>query len=366
MGFMFSFARYTFTSLLCFALGLVLGRTERGEIHNSALQVPSDGLEASRKAVPSSPAVQESSTSTAASDPFAAGAPANSVTEASSPPPSQNEVFCEEMQRLYAKGRGDEAVARFALMTVDHRLALLNLMEPNYRRGWDPEFVARLIMGLPDDVRQKNEQLLGRLLRDWSDMEADGALRFVESLPPENVTPALLYTLAYGLSSLPVERVVAFAQRLNEKQRDSLTASLALVLDHPGRRQNAEQMIAQIQPEGSSSGESAYYLGKQIATLSPEEVEQSLATEPDAKARQQLIAGYAIELMNGDRPLAMQWAAQIDDPERRQARLELQMHIWAESAREDAIAWLLGEGRTMLSPENQHRFRRELGLEVRR
>lgn len=121
-------------------------------------------------------------------------------------------------------------------LTEEQRLALAKERVRNYRRI-DSQALVRIVLTVPPG--KASDELLWRLIADWSASDAEDALRFIETLPADRLnTIGVLQNAAFGLARLPAERVLAFAAKLDDKGRAYIAKGLVAFADQAGSWRN--------------------------------------------------------------------------------------------------------------------------------
>ena len=227
----------------------------------------------------------------------------------------------------------------------------------------DPGFVTRMVMSLPPGPAA--DKALGRLLSEWSSLDADEALRFMETLPVERFNDLSLGSCAFGLGQLPAERVAAFVGKLDPKARGWFMEVLLGTLDQTGSWTNLQRIMDLVSFTSSKDSIPDFFLGMRIAEAAPLRVEAWIREETNPIRRDQLISGYTRSRENGEPAAAVRWDVQIQDADTRREEVRRHLHRWLETDRAAALAWLRGsEARSLLPMEQRSPLLRSYGLEA--
>lgn len=257
-------------------------------------------------------------------------------------------------ERLFQKEAG---------LTDEQRLALATVLVGDFRRV-EPRVVARILLGLPRG--DQADHLLWGFLSNWSNYDADDALRFIEVLPSDRLNCAgVLHNSASGFVRLPAERVLAFASRLNDEGRSYLAEGLVGLSNQMGSWRNTKAILDQLNakaPKDAISQE--WFLGRQLAKIDPQALENRIASETDAFRRDRLINGYASSICTLDPERSIQMLLQKQQPE---PEITLTIHIWLTHNRAAALAWLQSDAaRQGMDSEARAKLLRTYGLEAAR
>ena len=321
------------TTLLCGVLGAVAGKWSR-------------------------PAAETPPTPTAAAQSPAAISKAVSIT--SKPPPFTSAIASMEWIRAQME-KGDTTAAerlfrKEAGLTDEQRLALAKVLVGDFRRV-EPRVVARILLGLPRG--QEADHLFWSFLSNWSNYEADDALRFIEMLPSDRLnTVGVLHNSACGIVRLPAERVLAFASLLNDDGRSYLAEGLVGLSDQMGSWRNTKAILDQlnVKPQKDSISPE-WFLGRQLAEIDPQALESQIATETDPMKLDKLFEGYASQIRRFDPERGLAALAQMQHPE----PPEVTRHVenWLTSHRAAALTWLQGDAaRRLMTPEDRAKLLR--------
>ena len=194
------------------------------------------------------------------------------TSPAAKPPPFTSTTASMEWVRARMQNGDTTAAERFfrrdAGLTDEQRLGLARELMQNARR-MDPNVLARIILGLPRG--EAADRLLWRLVTDWSANDAEAALLFIETLPPDRLnTVGVLTNSAFGLSLLPAERVLALAARLDDKGRACLAEGLVGFADQGGSWRNTTAILAGLNDAPQADAISAgRMLGMRLAEIAP-------------------------------------------------------------------------------------------------
>jgi len=327
------------TTTLCFILGAFAGKWDSTPVR---VQAPVPRAEA-----------------TFSSAPLAALPPAYTSATASM------EWVRAQMQK------GDTTAAeRFFRQGTDlsdeQRLSLARELVQNARR-MDPHVLARIILGLPRG--QAADMLLWRLVSDWSTNDAEAALLFIETLPPDRLNSVgVLTNSAFGLSRLPAERVLALAAKLDDHGRSYLAEGLVGFADQAGSWRNTTAILAKLSGTAPPDAISAdYMLGMRLTEIDPASLESQLTAETDPLKRDKLLQGHAWATGTHDPQRGLELDARIQDPTVRQKHITFHIDYWLESDRAAALAWLQGPAAAQLMDREQRaRLLRIYHLEVAR
>ena len=328
-----SLLRLLFTSALCLALGAAVGRSTKNE---------TEATESPPEATTKAPAASRAASLQA------------------KPPPFTSAVASMEWIRAQME-KGDTTAAeqyfrKEAGLTDEQRLALATVLVGDFRRV-EPRVVARILLGLPRG--DAADHLLWGFLSNWSNYDADDALRFIEVLPSDRLnTVGVLHNSASGFVRLPAERVLAFASRLNEQGRAYLAEGLVALSDQIGSWRNTKAILDQLNAKPQKDAISPeWFLGRQLAEIDPQALERQIAAETDPVKLDNLFEGYASHLRTVDPERGLAALAQMQHPESR----EVTRHVenWLTSNRAAALTWLQSEAaRQLVATDDRARLLR--------
>jgi hypothetical protein len=314
-----------FTSALCLALGAAVGRSMKNET-----EAPESSSETVSKAPPASRA----------------------ASLQAKPPPFTSAIASMEWIRAQME-KGDTTAAeqyfrKEAGLTDEQRLALATVLVGDFRRV-EPRMVARILLGLPRG--QAADHLLWGFLSNWSNYDADDALRFIEILPSDRLnTVGVLHNSASGFVRLPAERVLAFASRLNEQGRAYLAEGLVALSDQIGSWRNTKAILDQLNAKPQKDAISPeWFLGRQLAEIDPQALERRIAAETDPLKLDKLFEGYASHLRRFDPERGLAALAQMQHPE--PSNVTNHVENWLTSNRAAALVWLQGDAARQLMPQ---------------
>jgi hypothetical protein len=265
------------------------------------------------------------------------------ATPAALPPPFTSTTASMEWVRAQMQKGDTTAAERFFRqgtdLTDEQRLGFAQQLVQNSRR-MDPHVLARIILGLPRG--QAADRLLWSLVSDWSTNDAETALRFIETLPPDHLNSVgVLTNSAFGLSRLPAERVLALVAKLDDHGRSYLAEGLIGFADQAGSWRNTTAILANLKnstpPDAISA---AYMLGMRLAEIDPQSLESMITTSTDPLKRDKLLQGYAHMTGRNDPARGLELDAQIQDPKIRENHIKDHIDHWLESDRAAALAWL--------------------------
>lgn len=250
-------------------------------------------------------------------------------------------------ERLFQKAAG---------LTDEQRLALATVLVGDFRRV-EPRVVARILLGLPRG--QAADHLLWGFLSNWSNYEADDALRFIEVLPSDRLnTVGVLHNSASGFVRLPAERVLAFASRLNEEGRSYLAEGLVALTNQTGSWRNTKAILDQLNVKSQKDAISPeWFLGRQLAEIEPQALESRIAAETDPVKLDKLFEGYASHLRTFDPERGLAALTQMQHPEPR----DVTNHVenWLTSNRAAALIWLQSDAaRQLMAADDRARLLR--------
>lgn len=275
---------------------------------------------------------------------------------AAKPPPFSSVTASMEWVRAQMR-KGDTTAAerlfrQDAGLTDEQRLGLARELVQNARR-MDPHVLARIILGLPRG--QAADTLLWRLVSDWSTNDAESALLFIETLPPDRLnTVGVLTNSAFGLSRLPAERVLALAAKLDDHGRSYLAEGLVGFADQAGSWRNTTAILAKLSDTAPPDAISAAYMfGMRLAEIDPQSLESMITTATDPSKRDKLLQGHAWSTGVNDPPHGLELDAQIQDPKVREKHIRLHTDYWLESDRAAALAWLQSPAAAQLMDREQ-------------
>ncbi|HCN27347.1 MAG TPA: hypothetical protein DIT64_00855 [Verrucomicrobiales bacterium] len=278
------------------------------------------------------------------------------TSPAAKPPPFTSAAASMEWVRARMQKGDTTAAERFfhhdAGLTDEQRIGLARELMQNARR-MDPHVLARIILGLPRG--QAADTLLWRLVSDWSTNDAEAALLFIETLPPDRLnTVGVLTNSAFGLSRLPAERVLALAARLDDHGRSYLAEGLVGFADQAGSWRNTAAILAKLNgPSPPDAISAEWMLGMRLAEIAPQSLESQLTTETDPAKRDKLLQGYAHETGRNDPPRGLEMDARIQDPKVREKHIKYHTEHWLESDRTAALAWLRSPAAAQLMDREQ-------------
>ncbi len=264
---------------------------------------------------------------------------------AARPPPYTSATASMEWVRAQMQKGDTTAAERFFRqgtdLTDEQRLVLAKELVQNGRR-MDPHVLARIILGLPRG--QAADRLLWRLVSDWSTNDAESALVFIETLPPDRLNSVgVLTNSAFGLAQLPAERVLALAAKLDDHGRFYLAEGLVGFADQGGSWRNTTAILAKLNGTAPPDAISPdYMLGMRLTEIDPPSLESQLTAETDPLKRDKLLQGHAWMTGRNDPPRGLELDAQIQDPTVRQKHITFHIDYWLESDRAAALAWLQG------------------------
>ena len=316
--------RLLFTSALCLALGAAVGRSMKSETQAS---------ESPPEATTKAPAASRAASLRA------------------KPPPFTSAVASMEWIRAQME-KGDTTAAeqlfrKEAGLTDEQRLDLAKVIVGDFRR-MDPRMIARILLGLPRG--QEADYLFWGFLSNWSNYEADDALRFIELLPADRLnTVGVLHNSASGFVRLPAELVLAFASRLSDEGRSYLAEGLVGLSDQIGSWRNTKAILDQLNVKPQKDAISPeWFLGQQLAEIDPQALERQIATETDPVKLDKLFEGYASHIRRFDPERGLAALAQMQHPEPR----EVTRHVenWLTSNRAAALTWLQSDAARQLMP----------------
>lgn len=244
------------------------------------------------------------------------------------------------------------------------RIALAKeLLTTNNFRRMDPHVLARMVFGLPSG--KETDPLIWRLISEWSLDDAEGALHFLETLPPDQLNAQGVLNNAYGLVYLPAERVLSFAAMLDDKGRAYLANGIAMAGKASSWRNTSAILDnLNVTPQKETSTPE-HQLGSHLAEISPQAIESRIAAETDPMKRDELLHGYAwvTGIKNPQRGLELD--AQIVNPEARAKVVQRHASIWLECDRAAALAWLQSDAAAQLMErEDRSKMLRSYNLEA--
>jgi hypothetical protein len=248
----------------------------------------------------------------------------------------------------------------------EQRIDLAREMMTHFRR-MNPRALARSILGLPR--RKESDQLLWRLVTEWSREDAEEALRFIETLPADRLnSPGVLHNSAGALARLPAERVLALAAKLDTKGRAYLAEGLVGVSDQMGAWRNTTTVLANLNaPFQNETLAAERHLGNRLAQINPQAFESQIAAETDAARRDALLEGYAWATGFNDPPRGLELDAQIENPEAQKKNIRHHTEHWLESDRAAALAWLQSDAAgQLMTREERAKLLRLYHLEAAR
>jgi len=297
--------------------------------------------------------------------------PIPSVTPlAALPPPFTSTTASMEWVRAQMQKGDTTATERFFRqgtdLTDEQRLGLAKELVQNARR-MDPHVLARIILGLPRG--QAADRLLWSLVSDWSTIDAEAALLFIETLPPDRLNSVgVLTNSAFGLSRLPAERVLALAAKLDDHGRSYLAEGLVGFADQAGSWRNTTAILAKLNGTAPPDAISAeWMLGMRLTEIDPQSLESQLTAETDPLKRDKLLQGHASRTGVNDPARGLELDAQIQDPKIRAEYIKYHTDYWLESDRTAALAWLQGPAAAQLMDrEERARLLRIYHLEASR
>ncbi len=282
------------------------------------------------------------------------------------PPPFTSAIASMDWVRSQME-KGDITAAerlfwKDAGLTDEQRLDMAKVLLSNFRR-MDPRVVARILLGLPRG--DQTDRLLWRFLSDWSNYDADDALRFIEVLPADRLnTVGVLHNSASGFVRLPAQRVLALASRLNDEGRSYLAEGLVGLSDQMGSWRNTKAILDQLNVKPQKDAISPeWFLGRQLAEIDPQALESQIATETDPMKLDKLFEGYASHIRRFDPERGLAALAQMQHPE----PPDVTRHVenWLTSNRAAALTWLQSDSaRQLMDHEARTRLLRLYQMEA--
>lgn len=295
--------------------------------------------------------------------------PIPSITPVAALPPAYTSTTASmEWVRAQMQKGDTTAAERFFRqgtdLTDEQRLGLAKELVQNARR-MDPHVLARIILGLPRG--QAADTLLWRLVSDWSTNDAEAALLFIETLPPDRLNSVgVLTNSAFGLSRLPAERVLALAAKLDDHGRSYLAEGLVGFANQGGSWRNTAAILVKLNGPSPPDAISAEWMfGMRLTEIDPASLESQLIAETDLLKRDKLLQGYAWTAGVNDPQRGLELDAQIQDPKVREKHIKHHADHWLESDRAAALAWLQSPAAAQLmGREERARLLRIYHLEV--
>jgi hypothetical protein len=323
------FPRLLLTTTLCAVLGAIAGRQTR-------------------------PVVMETVVA-ASTKPVISPTQAAASFQAKPPPFTSSTASMEWVRAQMEKGDTTAAERLFhkdAGLTDDQRLSLAKELVSNFRRQ-HPRVLARILMSLPRG--EASDRLLWSFLSQWCAQDADDALHFIEALPTDRLNSmGVLHQAAFGLATLPAERVAAFAARLDYEGRSYLAEGLVAYADQIGSWRNTTAILsklnAQPRKESLSSG---WPLATHLAELDPQAIESQIAAEADPGRRADMLCGYAWITGLRDPPRGLELDAQIQNQGVREEQVGNHVERWLQSERAAALSWLHSDAARQLMNSEQ-------------
>jgi len=248
-------------------------------------------------------------------------------------------------------------------LSISRQLDLAGDLVQNYRRI-DPRVVGRIVLRLPQE--RKSIVALNDLVTRWCQDDAEEALRFLETLPPERLNTILLHNASWGLSQLPADRLLMFAQRLNDQGRAYLAEGLATFAEQSGSWSNTSLALSRLDPKPEAKAiPFQQQLGGNLARTAPALIEQHLAAEPDARKRDAWLTGYSWVIGLADPAAALPLDARMSHPETREKHLRQHLTRWLKTDRTAALTWLMSDAaRASLTPEQRQHWLQRYGMEA--
>jgi hypothetical protein len=248
-------------------------------------------------------------------------------------------------------------------LSISLQVDLASNLVQNYRRI-DPGVVGRILLRLPQ--QRKSVQALNDLVTRWCQDDAEDALRFLETLPPERLNSILLHNASFGLAHLPADRLLVFAQRLNDQGRAYLAEGLATFSDQSGSWSNTSVVLSHLDPSPDTKAiPYQQQLATSLALSDPALIEHYLAAEPDIQKRDAWLTGYSWVIGLADPAAALPIDARISHPETRQSHVRQHLTRWLKTDRSAALHWLMSDSaRATLTPEHRQHWLRRYGMEA--
>lgn len=272
----------------------------------------------------------------------------------------------EWAKRQMEAGRFEAAELLFrqeAGLSEAQRLELAEALVSQYRR-MEPWMLGRILLSLPPGEATTHQ--LSRLVMDWCWDDADDALRFLETMPPDRLNTMLLHNAGFSLSRLPPERVLAFAAKLNDKGRAFLAEGMANSADQAGSWGNTSAILSRLNVKPEKEAMSVeWHVAVDLADRAPQDVSHLIAAETHPAKRAQLFGGYAWVVGSRDPAQGVLLDAQIENLEMREGHLRRHLNEWLGTDRAAALTWLQSaEAAQIMRPEQRAQFLKSNGLEV--
>lgn len=266
------------------------------------------------------------------------------------------------IRKCYVNGQPDLAMAAFLKIPSLEIRQFIAFAFANESKNIDPHFVGRMILSLP--AGGFSDQAFARLINDWTTIDADEALQFMETVPVERFNDVVLDYAVFGLCQLPAERVAAFVNKLGGKERAWFLETAMITRDQTGSSRNAQRIKELVSPTPAEEIVSRFVVDTEVTEAEPRLVEQWITEETDPVRRDRLISGYA-RSKTKQPEAALRWAAQIRDTDKKQSEQGWHLRQWLESDRAAALAWLQGrEGRELVQTELRASLLRSYRLEA--
>lgn len=266
------------------------------------------------------------------------------------------------IRKRYVDGQPELALAAFLKIPSLKIRQGLALAFATDSKNMDPHFVGRLILSLP--AGGASDKAFARLINDWTNIDADEALRFMEKVPVERFNDVVLDYTVFGLCQLPAERVAAFVNKLGGKERAWFLETAMITRDQTGSSRNVQRIKELVSATPAKEEVSRFLVDPEVAAAEPRQLEQWIAEEIDPVRRDRLISGYARSKLTQPEA-SLRWAAQIRDTEKKRSEQGWHLREWLESDRAAALAWLQGrEARELVQTEHRASLLRSYGLEA--
>ncbi len=197
----------------------------------------------------------------------------------------------------------------------------------------EPGFVARALFEWRGDPSR--EKLLSSLLERWAMLDASDAFRFLQSIPPSELTARMMQGVGTSMIPLPRAKLREWLLKLRPETRAVLLEEMVSMLAATTTLKDGSEWVRQFSSLFEGSDARVQWFAT-LASAAPEEAQRLLDTEPS----DDLAVGCIRALGQRDRERAIDWTSDISDPDRRAEEVRHQWMAWLREDRWKALEWM--------------------------
>ena len=201
----------------------------------------------------------------------------------------------------------------------------------------DPGFISRALFEWPGGAAR--EQHLSTLLERWMMMDSSEAFRFLQSVPAGDLSARMMQGVGTSMLSLPRPALQEWLKAVRPGTRAVVVEEMVSMLAAVTSLSDAEAWVRSFSSDFEGSDAWVQWFGS-LAAAAPEEAQRLFDAEPS----DDLVVGCVRTLGEQDRERALDWTAEISDPQRRGVEAQQQWMAWLRENRWEALHWLRGEG----------------------